>query len=329
MTAAPATVLADPRSQDRLAPAPGQEPASEKKVLVVDDSNLDRRLAGRMLEKTRKFKAIYATNGVEALKLLEEIAPVAVLTDMQMPEMNGLELVKQVRARHPQIPVVLMTAHGSEEVALQALRIGAASYVPKLTMTSASLTETLEEVLSVEKVDHSRQCVLASLTRRESHYRLESNPALIPALVTLLHEEISGLGLCDESGCIRVGIALREALLEALYRGNLEIDPKVRERDTAEYHQLAEQRRRTSPYQNRRVHVYASLVPAEAVYVIRHEGPGFDTSVRVEAKDLASLEGAGNRGRVLMRTFLDKATYSSGNQLTLVKRRESSRGISS
>ncbi len=48
-----------------------------------------------------------------------------------MPDMEGLELIRKVRAEHPQISVILVTAYGSEEVAMQALRAGAANYIPK------------------------------------------------------------------------------------------------------------------------------------------------------------------------------------------------------
>jgi len=54
-----------------------------------------------------------AKNGIEAVTQLEESQPDIVVTDMQMPEMNGLELVEHVRARHPLVPVILMTAHSA------------------------------------------------------------------------------------------------------------------------------------------------------------------------------------------------------------------------
>ncbi len=110
------------------------------KVLVVDDSPVDRRLAGRLLEMRHDpvygdeptgLLVVYASNGKEALEAIAAEAPDAVVTDLQMPEMNGLALVLQIRIRYPLLPVILMTAHGSEDLAVQALQGGAASYVPK------------------------------------------------------------------------------------------------------------------------------------------------------------------------------------------------------
>ena len=89
------------------------------KVLIVDDSPVDRRLAGKLLEKRHDPGApdtetgltmAYAADGREALAAIEKDRPDVVITDLQMPEMNGLNLVLQVRIRHPLLPVILMTA---------------------------------------------------------------------------------------------------------------------------------------------------------------------------------------------------------------------------
>ena len=70
-------------------------------VLVVDDSAVDRRLAGGILERIAGLKVEYATNGVEALEKFQQVRPDVVLTDLQMPEMDGLELVGAIRSRFP------------------------------------------------------------------------------------------------------------------------------------------------------------------------------------------------------------------------------------
>src|SRR5262245_56312694 len=127
------------------------------KVLVVDDSPVDRRLAGSCLERRQAVTGghtptdlapVFAANGREALDVIAREAPDLVVTDLLMPEMDGLELVREVRRRHPLLPVILVTAHGSEEVALEALRQGAASYVPKRNLTQ-DLLETVETVLAL------------------------------------------------------------------------------------------------------------------------------------------------------------------------------------
>ena len=100
-------------------------------VLVVDDSSVDRSRIGGLLLKSSELNVEYAIHGAEAAQRIAQSPPDLVLTDLIMPEMDGLELVAYVAVHHPQIPVILMTGKGNEETAVRALQAGAASYVPK------------------------------------------------------------------------------------------------------------------------------------------------------------------------------------------------------
>ena len=100
-------------------------------LLVVDDVATDRlRIAG-LAARWMNSNVLQAADGATALKMIEQHQPDIVLTDLHMPEMNGLQLVEAIRDQYPYIPVILMTADGSEEIAALALQKGAASYVPK------------------------------------------------------------------------------------------------------------------------------------------------------------------------------------------------------
>src|SRR5260370_2199043 len=122
-----------PQAVAENTPSPLTLPAMHN-VLVVEHSTVDRPLAGGLMHKMEGWKANFAGNGVEALAAMAQHMPDIVLTDMLMPEMDGLELVQTIRVKYPRVPVILMTAHGSEDVAIQALRKQAASYVPTNTL---------------------------------------------------------------------------------------------------------------------------------------------------------------------------------------------------
>ena len=109
----------------------------------------------RILERQGGWDVAFAGNGVEALAAMERELPHIVLTDLQMPQMDGLALVEQIREKYPEVPVVLMTRSGSEEIAVQALRSGAASYVPKRNL-AADLVPTLQQVLAASRIDRQR-----------------------------------------------------------------------------------------------------------------------------------------------------------------------------
>src|SRR6516165_912342 len=101
---------------------PGTQAGAGTTVLVVDDSPVDRRKAGGLVEEKLGWPVVYAENGVAALATIGQEIPAVVLTDLLMPQMDGLELVEAIRSRYPFLPVVLTTGHGSEKVASQALR---------------------------------------------------------------------------------------------------------------------------------------------------------------------------------------------------------------
>src|SRR5439155_15236894 len=99
----------------------------------------------------------------EALDLLKKERPEAVLTDMQMPDMDGLALVQEIRVKYPLTPVILMTAHGSEDVAVKALQLGAASYVPKRDLAK-DLRETVASVLEASQAKRGHHRLMGYLT---------------------------------------------------------------------------------------------------------------------------------------------------------------------
>ena len=96
------------------------------RVLVVDDSPVDRKVVGGLLGKSPTLDIEFASDGEEALEVMRETHPNLVVTDLIMPNMDGLELVAAVVKQYPLVPVILMTGKGSEQIAVDALKAGAA-----------------------------------------------------------------------------------------------------------------------------------------------------------------------------------------------------------
>jgi CheY-like chemotaxis protein len=289
-------------------------------VLVVDDSAVDRRLVGGIIEKLDGWQASFAGNGREALEAMGKHLPDLVLTDMLMDEMDGLELVQAVQSKYPGVPVILMTAHGNEDVAIKALQKGAASYVPKKSM-ARDLDETIEQVYAAAKSGQSQRRILDCLTQQESQYILENDTGLIPPLVGHLEENVARLRLCEQSGLVLLGVALHEALTNSILHGNLGVDSQLRELDEKKYYRLIQDRQTTAPYRDRRVHVTATLTRREARFVIRDDGDGFDPAILPDPTDPANLGRVTGRGLLLIQTFMDHVEHNEkGNQITMLKR---------
>ena len=289
-------------------------------VLIVDDSAVDRRLAGGLLAKLPHLHIEYASDGAEALERLEELSPDLVVSDLVMPGRNGLELVEALRERRPDLPVILMTNKGSEEIAVKALKAGAASYVSK-SQLATMLPDTVLNVLSLARQRRSQAHLMASLVHSHVVFDLGNDDTLIGPLISYLQSSLSSMGLCDESNALRVSIALEEALRNAIFHGNLELSSQQREGDCQEYRELIADRRHSAPYCDRHLIIEVRLTRSEATFIIRDEGPGFDPNALPDPTDPENLDKVSGRGLLLMRTFMDDVTYNSrGNEVTMVKR---------
>lgn len=290
------------------------------RILVVDDSAVDRRLAGGLLERTAEWRPEYACDGQEAIELVRRSCPDVILTDIQMPAMNGLELVRLVKAETPHVPVILMTAQGSELIAVRALEEGADSYVPKRQLGEL-LADTVDRVLLLAGEVRNRKSLARCLRSMRCSFVMNNDPALLSSLVAHLQALLRDMNLFTESERLRIGVALEEALLNAAYHGNLEVSSKLREIDHSTFYELARQRMDTAPYRERRIYVDVELSPHQVEYVIRDEGPGFDVRTLPDPTDPENLERPCGRGLLLMRTFMDQIAYNErGNQVTMVKR---------
>lgn len=290
-------------------------------VLVVDDNPLDRLLVGTLVQERAGWTAVYAEDGRQAMTHVRREPPDLVLTDLHMPEINGLELVQAIRRNHPAIPVILMTADGREDIAIEALQMGAASYVSKRNL-ARDLVLIIESVLQVTGVPHDHRRVPACLTASEFTFVLPNDTRLIQSLIGHLQDYMGQRNLLDQSEMIRVGTALYEVLVNAIEHGNLELDSDLREVDAGEpYKKLAEERRRQSPYRDRSVRVVARFTRDEAAFVVRDDGPGYNHANLPDPRDPANVEKSSGRGLLLIRTFMDVVRLNArGNEITLIKR---------
>ncbi|URD62354.1 response regulator [Sphingomonas sp. KRR8] len=99
-------------------------------VHLVDDDEAIRRSAGFML-KTSGFKVLAYESGVELLKNVRALEPGAILLDIRMPQMDGLEVQRALQEQGCRLPVVIMTGHGDVTVAVQAMKAGAIDFIEK------------------------------------------------------------------------------------------------------------------------------------------------------------------------------------------------------
>jgi CheY-like chemotaxis protein/anti-sigma regulatory factor (Ser/Thr protein kinase) len=290
-------------------------------ILVTDDSPVERRLAAALLAHQEDWSVVEAGSAEQAL-MLAQLTPLdLVLTDVCMPDVDGLLLLNQMKADHPLLPVIIMTGVGNEEMAVQALQSGADGYITKRRLAH-DLVGVVHRVLTAAHEHRVRESVLNLRTRESISFEIGNDPSQVPSLVRHIVDRCCSFEVTSERERVRVAVALEEALVNAVIHGNLEVGSELRESTNGAYERLIAERRRGRQYAERRVYVHCDLSQQSATIVIRDEGPGFDVSRIPDPRDPERMMLASGRGVLLMRTFMDDVQYNStGNQVTLVKRR--------
>lgn len=287
-------------------------------VLIVDDALTDRVRVSGIASKWLDCTILQADNGRTALEQIATHLPDLVLTDLHMPEMDGLELVSAVKDDYPSVPIILMTAQGSEEIAAQALRRGAASYVPKLRLAD-DLIATLQQVYSAAQSEQSQSHLMHYMTDTVTSFVLPNDPALLRACVRQLMNMLRCLPLGDETERLRVGIALQEALNNAYYHGNLEV-ASVAGSEQSRLDEVALMRCDEDPYVHRRIHVRAEISRTQAIFVVRDDGSGFDATAIGGLESSRADNGRQGRGITLIKSTMDEVVFNDvGNEIRMVR----------
>lgn len=288
-------------------------------VLIVDDSATDRKLAGRLLEKQGALEVRYAEHGQAALDRIADDPPDLVVSDLQMPLMNGLELVEAVRREYPSVPIILMTAQGSEQIAAEALRRGAASYVPKSHLAQ-QLCETAERILQASHADRLHSRLMHSLEEESCVFRLHNDPGLIEPLMDHVQELLRCLPLRDQSERLRVAVAVKHALWIAHHHGNLELPLDV-DWDDEGFAAEAARKRILPGYSGRTIEFRAQFSREQAVFTITHDGPGIDWSKLPRDLELRAADQAWLSGFLMLPAVMDDVTCDRDRRsLSLLKK---------
>lgn len=123
-------------------------------ILIVEDDPDLREALSDTLELSR-YRVMVAVDGVQAIEILKQHQMGLVITDVQMPNMNGISLLHEIKSRWPHVPVLLMTAYGVISQAVEAMREGASNYMVKPFEVEDLLTQVARYMLPVNFSDQS------------------------------------------------------------------------------------------------------------------------------------------------------------------------------
>ena len=172
-------------------------------ILIVDDEKNYTLILAAILED-EGFETLSANSGQEALDILAESDVDLVLTDMKMPAMDGIQLLERVKKEDADLPVIMMTAHGSVEKAVEAMQKGAYNYILKPFDNEQLVLYVNKAVSMYRVVKENRQLRSAVESRYSFHNIIGKSKAMqdvfhiirkaAPAAATVLIEGASGTG---------------------------------------------------------------------------------------------------------------------------------------
>ena len=144
------------------------EMLKEIKLLLVDDEDRFRTtLSKRLAEKG--VTADTAASGIAALKLLKDKPVDVIVLDIKMPEMDGIETLRQVKRMDPQIEVILLTGHANIESAVEGMRLGAYDYL----MKPCDLEQLLEKIIAAyqARAENARKTMQNGIQKKMNYWQ--------------------------------------------------------------------------------------------------------------------------------------------------------------
>lgn len=286
-------------------------------ILVADDSQLDRTLITEVLkQEPLDWLVEVVESAEEAISEMKRVAYDVVITDIMMSGLSGIDLLNHVHRQPHRVPVIVISGQDDQKAVAEAIRMGAASFVPKSELPSR-LGETVRQVLEAAHLKRNYQALIRCGQEIRFKFKICNDPSLIQPFISLLQDMAEGMGILSDEARTRLGIAVDEAVTNAICHGNLELseDEMQEVRRRLHAHEKLEaiaDRENTAPYCERCVHLSAAMSHEGIKVVIRDEGNGFEP-------DSVAADPA-HRGITLMQNLVDKVSYNpSGNEITLVK----------
>ena len=139
------------------------------------------------LFESRGYLPFTATNCVEALKVVREEEPDMVISDIRMPDMDGMQLLEVLSNSYPNIPVIMVTAHGTIETAVEAIKMGAKDYVLKPLRLDEILAK-VETIAQLKNLEKENEYLKSRLANRFNFKNIIGKSESMNELFKLIHD---------------------------------------------------------------------------------------------------------------------------------------------
>jgi len=288
------------------------------KILIVEDDHASRLFLESLLE-SNNYDFRSAENGIEGLNVFEEYNPDIVLSDIKMPIMDGLELLEAIRDKNSDTIVVIVTAFGSENYAIQALHLGANNYLKK-PVSSQELLRLLKKYKAIISGKYSPESLPGKLINRTFSIEFKSEYTKIPKIVDKIMIE-SAIDIND-SEKVNIELGLVELITNAVEHGNLGISyiEKQQALDEGKLSELFDDRVHNEKFKNRNVKVDFFTDEEKYQWTITDNGEGFNWKSIPDPTDQEHILELNGRGIFISNFLFDKIEYfGKGNVVTATK----------
>lgn len=256
-----------------------------------------------------------ASDPFSALAAIDRTAPDIVITDLFLPDGDGLALTEEIRRRHELCPIIVMAKDAPEPVVVQAFRAGAVDYLQKPVMD-----DELDRALARAQLLVSGEVTeIPGVQRLEYRLTMAPDLACLPRVIAWLIK--TSASMFPEILQLSVRGALQELLFNAVEHGSLELfyENKRKALEEDRYDDLLQQRRSDPRCKDRKVviHVLRDRDNGVLTYRITDEGNGFDwRRILRRSRDICG-EDANGRGIFLVQSLFPSLTYNDrGNEVT-------------
>ncbi len=262
------------------------------KILIVDDEDIVRNTLKRALGRD-DMEVTTAATAKEALEILKKERYELILTDVRMPEMDGITFLKEVKKDNAEIPIIVVTGFATIEMTREALQAGAYNFITKPFEIENVLT-IVKKGLQV-KSEIVRNKEVASFTKCELDIEIPSRENLLGGVVYSILEQARLMSFSPRVIATEILITLDEAITNACKHGN-----------------------RSDP--EKKITVRARVDDKKLDITIKDEGEGFDPNKLINPLSPEGLERNCGRGVFLMNTYMDEVVFNDkGNEVRLVK----------
>jgi len=291
------------------------------KVLVVEDDETARDYMVMTIESLG-HETFSANDGVDGLKAFKTTQPDVVFSDIQMPNMDGLELLEHIRKADADVLIIMYSALDTPEYILKALRLKANDYLVK-PVSAKAIVNILEKYADVLENRTRAREVLGLIYRHDLGMEISNKIDLLSKVVDRLMLETEN-ALCPND---RLGIhlGLMEILVNAIEHGNLAITyaekTQAMEGALDEWESLINSRLGAQPYKDRKVNIDFHMNRERCEWLITDQGAGFAWNELPDPNAPENLvKYSHGRGIMLAKLQFDEFTYlGSGNQIRLTK----------